>query len=95
MIERKIAELIKSFGISLELEENTILRAIEISNRAKEKNLISGRKLEGTAAALIYISGILEDDRKTQKQIAKVASVPESTIRNRYMKIVRELEIRR
>ncbi|MHA1954880.1 MAG: hypothetical protein ACW96U_13140 [Candidatus Heimdallarchaeaceae archaeon] len=91
---KKIQGLVKSYGSSLELEEETILRALEISKRAEEKNLLSGVKLEGTAAALIYTSGIIEDDRRTQKQIANVASIPESTIRNRYMKIIRELDIR-
>ncbi|NPD89274.1 MAG: hypothetical protein HGN29_11160 [Asgard group archaeon] len=95
MSTKKIQGLVKMYGSSLELEEDTILRALEISKRAEEKNLLSGTKLEGSAAALIYISGIIEDDRRTQKQIAKVASIPESTIRNRYMNIVRELDIRR
>ena len=95
MTERKISDLIKKYSNSLELEEDTMLRALEISKRAEEKNLLSGKKVEGSAAALIYISGILEEDRRTQKQIANVASIPESTIRNRYLEIARALDIRR
>ena len=93
MNTKNIQGLVKAYGSSLEIEEDTILRALEISKQAEEKNLLSGLKTEGTAAALIYISGIIEDDRRTQKQIAKVASIPESTIRNRYLAIVRGLNI--
>jgi transcription initiation factor TFIIB len=92
---KKIQALIKAFGTSLNLNEDTILIALQISNRAEERNLLSGKKIEGSAAAIIYIAGILEDDRRTQKQISQVCSIPESTIRNRYLKIARELEIRR
>lgn len=95
MVERKITDLIREYSKSLELKENTMLRALEISNRAEERNLLSGLKLEVSAAAIIYISGIIEADRRTQKQIAKIALTPESTIRNRYIKLVRELGIRR
>ena len=95
MAERNLQDLIEEYALSLELEENTILRALELLNRAEEKHLIAGKKVEGSIAALLYISGILEDNRRTQKQISKIVSVPESTIRNRYVEIVRELEITR
>jgi transcription initiation factor TFIIB len=95
MSKQKLQDLIKSFSTTLELKENTILKAEEISRRAEENYLVSGKKTEGSAAAVIYIAGILEDDRRSQKEIAQVASVPESTIRNRYVTIVRELKIKK
>jgi len=95
MNEQRLKDLIRSFSASLELKENTVLRAEEISRRANENYLVSGKKLEGSAAAIIYIAGILEDDRRSQREIAKVALVPESTIRNRYSAIARGLNIAR
>ena len=95
MTERNLLEYVREFSIHLKLKENTIIRAENLVNRTEESFLNSGKKPEGTAAAIIYISGILEDDRRTQKEISKVANVPESTIRNRYLEIVRSLEIRK
>ncbi|MFW9852839.1 MAG: transcription initiation factor IIB, partial [Candidatus Thorarchaeota archaeon] len=83
------------FSKPLKLRETTTIAAEKLANRTEEKFLNSGKKLIGTAAAIIYISSILEEDRRTQKEISKVANVPESTIRNRYLEIVRSLEIRK
>ena len=44
---------------------------------------------------MIYIAGILENDRRSQKEIAKIALVPESTIRNRYLTIARGLALKK
>lgn len=95
MIEKNLTDLIREFSIPLELRENTIITAEKLANRTEEKFLNSGKKLNGTAAAIIYISGILEEDRRTQKEISKVANIPESTIRNRYLEIARSLEIKK
>ena len=95
MKEKNLLEYIREFSVPLELLENTIIAAENIANRTEEYFLNSGKKLEGTAAAIIYISGILEDDRRTQKEISKVTNITESTIRNRYLEIVRSLEIKK
>ncbi len=95
MTEKNLTEYIREFSMPLELRENTIITAENLANRTEEKFLNSGKKLKGTAAAIIYISGILEDDRRTQKEVSKVANVPESTIRNRYLEIVRSLKIKK
>jgi transcription initiation factor TFIIB len=95
MTEKNLTEYISEFSVPLELKENTIIKAKNLANRTEEKFLNSGKKMKGTAAAIIYISCILEDDRRTQKEISLVAEVPESTIRNRYLEIVRSLDIRK
>ena len=95
MIEKKLTDYIREFSLPLELNENTIITAENLANQTEERYLNSGKKLEGTAAAIIYISGILEEDRRTQNEISKVANVPESTIRNRYLEIVRSLKIKK
>jgi transcription initiation factor TFIIB len=95
MIEKKLIDYIREFSKHLELKENTIIAAENLAIKTEEEFLNSGKKLEGTAAAIIYISGILEEDRITQKEISKIANVPESTIRNRYLEIVRSLKVKK
>ena len=95
MTEREIIDYVKTFSNSLELKENTTLRAIDLANKSIEAYLTSGKKSEGIAAASIYIACILEDDRKTQKEISRIAKVPESTIRNQYLEIARGLKIKK
>jgi transcription initiation factor TFIIB len=44
------------------------------------------------AAACIYISSQITDDRRTQGEIAKEAQVTEVTIRNRYKELAQRLD---
>ena len=48
----------------------------------------------GVAAAAIYISSILSNGRRTQREVAEVAGVTEATIRNRYKELTERLVIR-
>ena len=75
---------------SLKLSGETQKKAVEILEQAMIKGLISGRGPMGVAAAAVYISSVLTDERRTQKEVADVAGVTEVTIRNRY----RELKTR-
>ena len=38
----------------------------------------------GLAAAALYVACVLENEKKTQKEIAEIANVTEVTVRNRY-----------
>src|SRR5438128_12348048 len=42
------------------------------------------RTLMGLAAAALYVACVLENEKKTQKEIAEIANVTEVTVRNRY-----------
>ncbi len=81
------------FGEELKLSVETQKLAIEILKKAKEEGLTGGKDPKGLAAAVIYISGVKNNERRTQKEIAKVAQVTEVTIRNRYKDLVRKLGI--
>jgi len=59
---------------------------------AKEARLTSGRGPTGIAAAASYIASVLTGERKTQREIAKIAQVTEVTIRNRYKELVEKLD---
>jgi transcription initiation factor TFIIB len=67
--------------------------ALSIIDQAKEQGITIGKAPGGLAAAALYIAGIIEDDRRTQREIAESANVTEVTVRNRYKDIVKRLGI--
>ncbi|MBD3228825.1 MAG: transcription initiation factor IIB [Candidatus Lokiarchaeota archaeon] len=87
-------EFIPRFGAELDLSGRSQKRAAEIIKAAGEQGLTAGKDPTGLAAASIYISAILEGERRTQREIAEVAHVTEVTVRNRYKELVKELEIK-
>jgi len=77
----------------LQLSGATIKTSVEILNKAKEKGLTAGKDPAGLAAAAVYIAALLNDERKTQKEIASVAGVTEVTVRNRYKELLQQLKL--
>ena len=86
-------DLIPRLSSDLGLEGRTMRKATEIVRRAKEGRITIGKDPGGIAGAALYIAGILEEDKRTQRQIARVSRVTEVTIRNRYKELVRSLGI--
>ena len=86
-------DLIPRLSSDLMLEGRTVKRATEIIKQAKERYVTIGKAPGGIAGAALYIAGILEEDRRTQREIANVSRVTEVTIRNRYKELVRVLGI--
>ncbi|MFP8889195.1 transcription initiation factor IIB [Natrialbaceae archaeon A-CW2] len=72
------------FCSELELSEEVQSKANEIIDVTTEKGLLSGKSPTGYAAAAIYASSLLCNEKKTQREVASVAQVTEVTIRNRY-----------
>ncbi len=81
------------FGTELKLSGMCQRKAAEILAKAKESGLTAGKDPTGLAAAAIYIAGILNGERRTQREIAEVAHVTEVTVRNRYKELVKKLNI--
>jgi len=77
----------------LNLEGRTVRKAVSIIAGAKKKGITVGKHPSGIAGASLYIAGIVENDRRTQREIASASRVTEVTIRNRYKDMVRELGI--
>ena len=86
-------DLIPRLSSDLMLEGRTVKKATEIINQAKERYVTIGKAPGGIAGAALYIAGILENDRRTQREIAQASRVTEVTIRNRYKELVRVLGI--
>ncbi|MFX1450582.1 MAG: transcription initiation factor IIB, partial [Promethearchaeota archaeon] len=82
------------FCSALKLSNHVQNKVYEILNDIKGKNISSGRDPTKLAAAAIYIAGILEGEKRTQKEIAQVANISEVTLRNRYKEIAKILRIR-
>ncbi len=87
-------EYISRFCAKLNLKKRVEERAMEIVQKALEKDITSGRGPTGIAASAIYIAAILCNDRKTQKEVAEATGVTEVTLRVRYKEIARELGIK-
>ena len=86
-------DLIPRLSSDLRLEGRTVKKASEIIKEAEERFVTIGKDPGGIAGAALYIAGILEEDRRTQREIAQVSRVTEVTIRNRYKDLVRSLGI--
>ena len=84
---------ISRFVSDLKLSGVVQKKAIEILRSAVTRGLTSGRGPMGLAAASIYISSLLLNERRTQREIAETAKVTEVTVRNRYKELVEKLQI--
>ncbi len=87
-------DFIPRFGAELALSGRTQRRAAEIVDLARKSGITAGKDPTGLAAASIYISAILEGERRTQREIAEIVHVTEVTVRNRYKELVKELKLR-
>lgn len=76
------------------LQERTKRRAMEILRRAEEDRSSAGKDPMGLAASALYVACVLENENKTQKDVADAASVTEVTIRNRQKGLRAILEIK-
>jgi transcription initiation factor TFIIB len=83
-----ISKIVNNLALSGETER----LAMVILNQASEMKLTSGRGPAGMAAACVYISSQLTNERRTQGEIAREAQVTEVTIRNRYKELVQRMD---
>jgi transcription initiation factor TFIIB len=86
--ESYIGLMVNRLGLAGETER----LAKVVLARASEMKLTNGRGPQGIAAACVYISCQLTDERRTQGQIAREAQITEVTIRNRYKELAQRLE---
>ncbi len=84
-----IPKLIKD----LNLNQRTYSIAMEIVRASRGVDLSIGRGPIGLAAAVVYMASILNDERRTQQEVASLCNVSDVTIRNRYGDLVDKLDI--
>jgi len=79
------------FCSMLGLSDRVLAKAVEILKKAKKHDLTSGKGPTGVAAAAIYISCVLNGEKRTQREVADTTNITEVTIRNRYIELVKKL----
>ena len=86
-------DYISRFSADLKLTGTTARKAIDLVNLAKRKGITTGKDPTGLAAAALYIAGMGEGERRTQREIAEAATVTEVTVRNRYKELTTKLDL--
>jgi len=86
-------DYISRFGSILHLSPKTLNDALKILKKAEISELTSGRGPAGIAAAALYVAALLNNEKKTQREVADVAGITEVTIRNRYKELLEKLEL--
>lgn len=84
---RRVPKIASKLGINEKAQQT----AIDILRKAEEKKIIAGKDPMGLAAAAIYIACVLENERKTQREVAEITGVTEVTVRNRYKGLTKDL----
>lgn len=80
---------------SLGMTTIAYIKAYEIIKLAKEENLTISRDPNGIAAAAVYISGLLQKEKRYQETISRVSNVPVITLRTNYKLIIKKLKIKK
>lgn len=86
---RYVPKISSRIGIDEKIQQT----AIDLLHKADEKKIIAGKDPTGMAAAAIYISCVMKNTKRTQKEIAEAAGVTEVTVRNRYKGLRKELKL--
>jgi len=86
-------DYIARFASALTLNPETQSKAVEILEKAQRQELTSGRGPTGIAAASLYVAALMNNEKRTQREVADIAGVTEVTIRNRYKELLRELKL--
>ena len=86
-------DYIARFSSILHLSPKAQNEALKILKRADISELTSGRGPAGIAAAALYVAALINDEKKTQREVADVAGITEVTIRNRYKELIERLKL--
>jgi len=86
-------DYIARFASALKLSAETQSKAVEILEQAQNSELTSGRGPTGIAAASLYVAALINNEKRTQREVADIAGVTEVTIRNRYKELIEKLNL--
>ncbi len=88
-------DYIPRFASALKLSAETQSRSVNILEKAQKAELTSGRGPTGIAAASLYVAALINNEKRTQREVADIAGVTEVTIRNRYKELLSELDLKK
>jgi transcription initiation factor TFIIB len=86
-------DYISRFGSTLHLSPKVQHEAHVVLQRKEISELMSGRGPAGISAAALYVAALLNDEKRTQREVADVAGITEVTIRNRYKELLEKLKL--
>jgi transcription initiation factor TFIIB len=86
-------DYVSRFSSILHLSPKAQNHALKILRKADVSELTSGRGPAGVAAAALYVAALINDEKKTQREVADVAGITEVTIRNRYKELIERLDL--
>lgn len=75
-------EFVSRIGTLVGFSEKSKRDALDLINKAREKGVTDGKNPVSMAATAIFLSGLVNKEKATQKNIAKVSGVSSVTIRN-------------
>ena len=86
-------DYVSRFSSVLKLSPKTQNHALKVLREAEKVELTSGRGPAGIAAAALYVAALMNDEKKTQREVADIAGITEVTIRNRYKELIEKLNL--
>ena len=84
--------LITKYVNQLRISGQTERLCRKVMDQAAEQRLTIGRAPEGITAAALYIACKINQEDRTQGEIAKAAQITEVTIRNRYKELLKKID---
>ena len=76
-------KFVSGIASKLNVREDTQRKAVDILQKARDRQGLSGKDPRGIAAAALYKACIENDDKRIQKDVAAAAGTTEVTLRNR------------
>ena len=86
-------DYISRFASVLKLSPKTQNDALKVLKKAEDIELTSGRGPAGISAASLYVAALMNNEKKTQREVADIAGITEVTIRNRYKELIDKLKL--
>jgi transcription initiation factor TFIIB len=89
----KSSEFVTRISTEVGISEKTRRDALNLLSRITQKEISAGKNPMGLAAAALYLSCNINDERIKQRSIADAAGITAVSIRNRIMDLRKELKI--
>lgn len=87
-------DFIGRFASDLDLSAKVQTKAIKFIEGIKKKGLMSGLSPVSVAASTLYIAGLTLGEKRTQKKIAEISGITETTLRNRCKSMIKQLGVK-
>lgn len=87
-------DYVARFSSGLKLGPKTESRALNLIDRFSKKRAASGKSPICVAATALYVAALLNSEKVTQRELAEITGITETTLRNRTKEFVKELGLR-